>query len=151
MSDGKPKVFTSHSEEETAAIARGVAAALRGGEYISLEGDLGAGKTLFSRELARALGITEPVTSPTFVIQKLYDVAGNSQGISRLVHYDFYRITNYHELVDMGFEDTDSHTVVLAEWGDLFVKDFPVEAVRIKFEILPDDVRNVVIYGLMDK
>jgi tRNA threonylcarbamoyladenosine biosynthesis protein TsaE len=148
MSPTPPQIFTSHSEQETAQLARQVATALRGGEYISLEGDLGAGKTLFSRELARALGITESVTSPTFVIQKVYPIPANSGHLSHLVHYDFYRISDYHELIDLGFEDHDSSTIVLAEWGNLYVDYFPVSPVRIHIEIRPRDVRLISISGI---
>jgi len=139
--------FTSASEEETAQLAERVAACLKGGEYLSLEGDLGAGKTFFSRALAHALGIMTPITSPTFVIQKIYSLPPN-RSIKLLVHYDFYRITDYQELVDLGFEDHDSRTIVLAEWGNLYQHEFPVQPVRIQFETLHDDRRLITITGL---
>jgi len=141
------KSFTSASEKETAELAGKVAACLKGGEYLSLEGDLGAGKTFFCRALARFLGIVTPVTSPTFVIQKIYSLPAN-QPAERLVHYDFYRIADYQELVDLGFEDHDNRTIVLAEWGNLFQHEFPIQPVRIQFETLRDDRRLITIIGL---
>src|SRR5687768_9204330 len=115
MTAASSQTFHSASEQDTAKLAQRLAAVLKGGEYISLEGDLGAGKTYFARALAAAIGVSGPVTSPTFVIQKVYSVEGNSR-ISQLVHYDFYRIGSYPELIDLGFEDHADDAVVLAEW-----------------------------------
>lgn len=136
-----------HSPEETAKFAERVAQQCVGGTYISLEGDLGAGKTFFARTLARALGITEAVTSPTFVLQKLYPVSGHPS-IKTLAHYDLYRLADYGELVDMGFEAHDMGTLVLAEWGDLFVTKFPVIPVRVKLEFDSDTARRATVSGL---
>jgi tRNA threonylcarbamoyladenosine biosynthesis protein TsaE len=121
------QTFVCMTADETAHLATRVARVLRGGDYISLEGDLGAGKTHFSRALAGALGVEEPVTSPTFVLQKVYEVRDNPS-VQWLAHYDFYRISDFSELLDMGFEDHDESTVVVAEWGDLFISglSFPV-------------------------
>ncbi len=141
--------YQADSEDDTALLAGRVGAALTGGEYVSLEGDLGAGKTFFARALAHSLGIEGNVTSPTFVLQKIYHVSAGRQGISRLVHYDFYRIGNYHELLDLGFEDHDGETVVLAEWGNLFIKYFPQPLVRIQIEPQPDNTRLISIAGLL--
>lgn len=139
--------FICNSEEQTAALATRMAPHLNGGTYISLEGDLGAGKTFFSRALARSLGISEPITSPTFVLQKSYDVPDHPS-ITRLFHYDFYRIADYSELIDVGFEDHDAQTLVLAEWGDLFLNDFPVNPVRIQFSTQSDNSRLIAVSGL---
>ncbi len=148
MSAAETHIYQSNNETDTAALARRVGAALVGGEYISLEGDLGAGKTFFARELARSLGIMENITSPTFVIQKIYPITGFRPGISALVHYDFYRIGNYHELLDLGFEDHDCEVIVLAEWGNLFIQDFPVQPVRIQFTTQADNTRLIAISGV---
>lgn len=136
-----------HSPEETAQLAQRVAQCLSGGSYLSLEGDLGAGKTFFSRSLARALGVTEPVTSPTFVLQKLYK-ATTHPSIITLAHYDLYRISGYLELVDMGFEAHDEGALVVAEWGNLFVDHFPVAPVRICLEFHSENSRLVTLSGL---
>lgn len=148
MHDLPAQTFIAKSEVETAAVASRLAALLRGGEYISLEGDLGAGKTVFSRQLAIAFGITESVTSPTFVIQKSYQVPLPLTAVRSLIHYDLYRITNYYELLDMGFEDHSRDSVVLVEWGNLFLKDFPVAPIRVQIQIEPDDSRTITISGL---
>jgi tRNA threonylcarbamoyladenosine biosynthesis protein TsaE len=149
MSKPAPQIFTSTSEEDTAALATHVASVLRGGDYVSLEGDLGAGKTFFTRELARALGVTDNVTSPTFLLQKLYKVSSPQRNIEHLAHYDFYRVMSYHELLDLGFEDHDSSTVILAEWGELYLHEFPRQPVRIQFTIKADNLRLIEIHNLI--
>lgn len=148
MTELTHKIFCSRNEDETTAIAENIANLLKGGEYISLEGDLGAGKTFFSRALARAFGITAPVTSPTYLLQKSYPISGLTKSISLLVHYDFYRVNNYEELLDLGFEDHDRYTVVLVEWGDLFIMDFPRKPIRIKFVTQSDNSRLIAVDGL---
>ena len=149
MSKPVPEIFTSTSEEDTAALAKEVASALHGGDYVSLEGDLGAGKTFFTRELARALGVTDNVTSPTFLLQKLYKTSQSERNIEQLAHYDFYRVTSYHELLDLGFEDHDSSTVILAEWGELYLDDFPRRPVRIQFTIKAENIRLIEVHNLI--
>lgn len=148
MTAPAPQIFRSNSQEETAALARRVAANLRGGDYVSLEGDLGAGKTYFCREIARSFGICINITSPTFVLQKIYNLPREHNGILYLAHYDFYRIDNYHELLDLGYEDHDSETVILAEWGDKFLYDFPKVPVRIRFSIESEDSRLIELHNL---
>lgn len=129
-------------------MAHAIAPLLKGGDYVSLEGDLGAGKTFFTRALAASFGITESVTSPTFVLQKTYSVE-NHPSIKRLAHYDFYRIADYEELLDIGFEDHDSETLVLAEWGDMFFKEFPRDPVRIKINTQSNNSRLIEVSGLI--
>ena len=142
------KIYCSHNENETITLAQNIGKLLTGGEYISLEGDLGAGKTVFTRAIARAFGIEKPITSPTFLLQKNYPVTNHHKSITLLAHYDFYRVNIYEELLDMGFEDHDNHTVVLAEWGDLFIDDFPQKPIRIKFITQTDDSRLIAVNGL---
>lgn len=113
------KKIISHSPEETVALAKKFAATLKGGEVISLEGNLGAGKTVISKGIARGLGITAVVNSPTFVLMKVYPVRGNKR-ISTLVHVDAYRLQGHEELLNIGLGDYlgQPDTVVLIEWGD---------------------------------
>lgn len=149
MTEEHPQIFESKSENDTSLFAQRVARQVNGGDYISLEGDLGAGKTFFSREFARALGITENVTSPTFLLQKTYTVNPPHNNIVQLTHYDFYRIASYYELIDLGFEDHDNQTVVLAEWGDLYLEDFPKLPIRLCFRLQPDNTRLIEVHNLI--
>jgi len=107
----------THSDREEATLAAGerLAAALRGGSVVALAGDLGAGKTVFARGVARGLGITEPVTSPTFAIVQEY--RGRHW---RLCHIDLYRLRGAADALSFGLADylADDQAVVLIEWPD---------------------------------
>jgi tRNA threonylcarbamoyladenosine biosynthesis protein TsaE len=110
---------------------------------VSLVGDLGAGKTVFARGVARALGVTEPVVSPSFTIVREYD------GRMPLVHVDVYRIDTVQELYDLGFEElVRDDAVTLVEWGDMIDGLLPVD--RLDVRLAPgdtDDERVVEIEG----
>ena len=104
--------FLSHSAEETFAFAKRVADKLKGGEIILLNGDLGAGKTTFTKGLARALGVKETVTSPTFTYVKEYD------GTLTLYHFDMYRVSDADEVYELGLEEYFyKGGVVVVEWN----------------------------------
>ena len=91
--------YYTHSELETEQLAERLAPLLRPGTVIAFDGDLGAGKTAFTRGLARGLGITDRVTSPTYTIVNEYD------GKVPLFHFDMYRLASSEELFDIGWED----------------------------------------------
>ncbi len=105
----------SHSEEETEALGSALAETLCGGAQIALHGDLGAGKTVFTRGLARGLGIQDPVTSPTFTIVQEY--IGDTL---RLYHIDLYRLHGVHDALAFGIEDflEDDSAVIAIEWSE---------------------------------
>lgn len=112
------KLKVAQSPEDTMAIAADFAKSLKGGEFISLIGDLGAGKTTFVRGLVEALGGQVRVKSPTFTVMNEYPVeAGN---IKRVVHIDFYRFSDSSELDALSLEDERRpDTVILAEWPNI--------------------------------
>jgi tRNA threonylcarbamoyladenosine biosynthesis protein TsaE len=103
-------------------FAERTAAGLRGGETIGLVGDLGAGKTTFTQALAAALGVTDAVRSPTFVLMNVHEITavGAQHGIRRLCHVDAYRIEDESELFGIGLEEYlhDPHCVTVVEWAD---------------------------------
>lgn len=104
---------TSDSPEETEALAGQVLRDFPERRILALHGDLGAGKTCFVRSLARQIGVTDSVTSPTFTIVREY------AGARPLVHIDLYRIQSPDELLAMGFEDyLDSPALLAIEWAD---------------------------------
>ena len=133
----------THSTSETLALAGTVGEVLRVGDVVSLVGDLGAGKTVFARGVAHALGVTEPVVSPSFTIVREYD------GRMPLVHVDVYRIDTVQELYDLGFEElVRDDAVTLVEWGDMIDGLLPVD--RLDVRLAPgdtDDERVVEIEG----
>jgi len=121
----------SKNEKDTHQIAAKLAQKLKGGEIIALEGDLGAGKTTFVKGFARAFGIKKHVTSPTFVLLKVYEIRnkparrsskseGGKSKIRNLVHVDCYRLDEPQELFYLGIEEylNKPDTIVVIEWAD---------------------------------
>ena len=107
---------------------------------IELVGDVGAGKTTFTKGLARGLEITEEITSPTFTISKVYE---NSRG-QKLVHYDFYRLENPGIMVEDLFENLqDPQTVTVIEWADTVSEIFPANHLRLEILINDDGSRTL--------
>ncbi len=108
--------ISSHSEEETLGLGMALARLVRPGMVVALHGDLGAGKTVLSRGVARGLGITEPVTSPTFTVVQEYRVPG---GIW-FYHLDMYRITDEQAALAFGIEDYlfAANAIALVEWPE---------------------------------
>lgn len=141
--NGQERAVT-RSTDETLELARAVGELLRPGDVISLVGELGAGKTVFARGVARALGVTDLVVSPTFTIVREYE------GRVPLVHVDVYRIDAVQELHDLGFEEVvRDDAVTLVEWGDKIEGLLPGD--RLDIRLAPggaDDERVVEIDGL---
>lgn len=124
--------FYSHSEQETEALGERLGRQLQPGTVIAYEGDLGAGKTAFTRGLARGLEVTDRVTSPTYTIVNEY------AGRIPLFHFDMYRLTSSEDLFDIGWEDYLTRGGVLAvEWSER-VEDALTGALRITIRKDPD-------------
>ena len=105
----------SHSLEDTRAIAAAVARLARPGDLIVLSGQMGAGKTAFAQGFARALGIHEPVTSPTYTLVHTYQA-----GTTTLHHADLYRLDHTAEVADLALDELlEDDAIVLVEWGDV--------------------------------
>ncbi|MFH2062707.1 MAG: tRNA (adenosine(37)-N6)-threonylcarbamoyltransferase complex ATPase subunit type 1 TsaE [bacterium] len=104
------------------ALVHDIAAELRGGEVLGLVGDLGTGKTTFTQLLAKELGVTVEVKSPTFVLVREYPTGSEvgERGINQLVHADAYRLEDESELWGIGFGDQagEPSTVTVVEWAD---------------------------------
>lgn len=116
------------SPEQTAEIAGAIAKKLPPGTVICLNGDLGAGKTLFVQNLARALGIKGEVTSPTFNLMNIYN-----DGQMPVVHFDLYRLESDAELDDIGFYEYSDvpDGLVVIEWADKFPDELPADRLQI--------------------
>lgn len=113
---------------------------------IGLTGDLGAGKTTFTQGVARALGVDEVVTSPTFVLEKIYDTAtGDPKAFARLVHIDAYRLDDAHELHQLGFSAlvSDPENLIVVEWPERVVGALPSETRNIVFRFINETTRGV--------
>ena len=106
--------YITHSPEETEALGAEYAKTLSAGDVVAFSGDLGAGKTAFTRGVLRGLGYTGRVTSPTFAIANEYDTPGG-----RVAHFDLYRILDSEALFEIGFDEyLDGSRIVLIEWSD---------------------------------
>lgn len=139
---GRARVVTQ-STDETLALAASVGDLLRPGDVVSLAGDLGTGKTVFARGVARGLGVVEPVVSPSFTIVREYE------GRVPVVHVDVYRIDTFQELHDLGFEEVvRDDAVTLVEWGDVIDGMLPGDRLDVRLAAGDaDDERVIEIEG----
>ena len=134
--------FTTNSPAETERIGAALGAIAPAGTVIAYRGDLGAGKTAFTRGLARGLGYAEPVTSPTYTIVNEY-----LGGRIPLFHFDMYRLASSDDLWDIGWEDyLDRGGVCAVEWSEN-VADAMENAIIVTIEKLGEDARRITIEG----
>ncbi len=110
---------------------------------VGLYGDLGSGKTTFAQALAKLFGVTETVTSPTFVIEKIYKV--NSSRFSHLIHIDAYRLESGKELERLGWKDIlgDPKHLILIEWPERVADILPKETKKIHFTFVDETTRKI--------
>jgi tRNA threonylcarbamoyladenosine biosynthesis protein TsaE len=125
--------LTTNGAAETEAIGEAIGSQLRLGDLVVLSGDLGAGKTTFTKGLARALGVEQRVTSPTFTIVQEYD------GRLPVAHVDVYRLERIQELYDFGFEELLEERVTVVEWGDAIALVLPHDRVNVRIELDGND------------
>ncbi len=123
---------------ETRTLGRSLAALLRPGDVVIVEGPLGAGKTAFVSGIGEGLGVSEPVTSPTFTIIRRYE-----SGFLPLVHCDVYRLGSAGEFEDLDVLDTVSEAVLVVEWGDMVAAALPTDRLRVAIAGQGDEPRTV--------
>ena len=134
--------YITKSPSETEAVGAALAAVLKPGAVIAYRGDLGAGKTAFTRGLARGLGVKESVTSPTYTIVNEY-----LSGSMPLFHFDMYRLGSEDELFDIGWEDyLERGGVCAVEWSEN-VWGAMEDAVVVTISRLSEDTRRIKIEG----
>lgn len=128
------------SLEATHAVARELAGLSRSGDVVLLAGEMGAGKTAFAQGFGRALGVTEPITSPTFTLVHSYDTAGVT-----LHHADLYRLEQLSEVVELGLAElAEDHGIVIVEWGDVAESTFGDHLV-VRLELVDGDVAGRLV------
>lgn len=138
-------VLVSKSAIETMKIAETISHELKVGDVISLDGDLGAGKTTFTQGLGKGLGVSEQINSPTFNILKCY-----FSGRMPLYHIDAYRLEDRVNS-DIGLEEViQGDGVAIIEWSK-FIKDYVFEPLEINIEIVSDNVRKITLSTKEDK
>ena len=138
-------IYHTNSPEETEAIGQLLASRLQPGTVIAFEGDLGAGKTAFTRGLARGLGAKDRVTSPTYTVVNEY-----LGGKMPLFHFDMYRLGSSDELFDIGWEDyLERGGICAVEWSEN-VRDAMEGAITVRIEKTGDESRRITIEGSVD-
>jgi len=136
------RTVTCKTEEEMEKLGRELASSFKSGTVVSLRGSLGAGKTVFARGVARALGINEAIVSPTFTLIQEYE------GSLPLYHMDLYRITGVEDFQMTGGEDLMYNGgVCLIEWSEVIEELLPKDTVYIQITVNPDSSRTVDIKG----
>ncbi|HEY4282368.1 MAG TPA: tRNA (adenosine(37)-N6)-threonylcarbamoyltransferase complex ATPase subunit type 1 TsaE [Chthoniobacterales bacterium] len=133
--------FISNSPAETEALGRQFAGEIAPGSVVALEGELGAGKTQFTRGIVTGLGSDAAVTSPTFTIVHEYD-----GGRLPIFHFDFFRLENRERLIQLGLDDyLFGDGVCIVEWADRFADVIPEQARWIYFEMESPERRKIEI------
>lgn len=137
------KEFISDSPQKTEEIAEEFAKTLQGGEVIAFRGNLGMGKTCFTRGLARGLDFKGDVTSPTFALINEY-----LGGKFNIYHFDMYRISSWDELYSCGFfEYIEENGIVVAEWSENIENALPDNTIYVEIENIGETNRKIKIYN----
>ena len=138
----------SNSAAQTIEIARLIGEKLKDGDLLALSGELGSGKTCFTKGLARGLGVSDEyqITSPTFTLINEYPAR------CKLHHFDVYRLNSYSELEDLGFEEYFAGDgVIVIEWAEKIAAIIPKESIFVNFEYIDENRRKMIIRGLKSK
>ena len=140
-------VTETRSPEETYELGRKIGLQARSGQVYTLTGDLGVGKTVFTQGVAAGLGITEPVSSPTFTIVQVYE-----EGRLPFYHFDVYRIGDIEEMEEIGYDDYFfGEGICLIEWAELIEEILPDDRISITIEknlAQGFDYRRITVEGL---
>lgn len=138
-------VRISHSETETMQMGRDFAKTIEPGAVVALFGDLGSGKTTFTKGLARGLGVLERVTSPTFVLMREYDLPKHNNAL--LHHLDLYRLGSSDDLKTLNLAElvTGENNIYIIEWAEKASQEELKNAIKIYFEVKGDTERKITI------
>ena len=139
------KKIITHSEKETEIFAFELSQTVKFGTVLTLNGDLGAGKTVFARGFARGLGVTEAVSSPTYTIAQEYALPNGK----RLYHLDLYRISSPEAGLAFGVDEffNDPNAIALVEWPERIGEVITEDAVKINIRYLNDSEREITVDG----
>lgn len=134
--------ITTKSEKQTINLGKNFVLGLKGGEVIGLIGELGAGKTVFIKGLAQGLGIKKIITSPTFVLMKVYKAKGL---IKHFCHVDAYRLKSAKDLIDIGIRDylNKKNVITVIEWADQVKNILPKDKILVKIKIVKNPNQRI--------
>lgn len=140
-------MLTSTSLEQTESFAHDFLHSLvlrNSATVVGLYGDLGSGKTAFTKGIAKALGITDTVTSPTFVIEKIYKITSHPH-FTHLIHIDAYRLEKSSEIVSLGWNEiiSDPHNLICIEWPERVLDIMPTDHIALKFTFVDENTRLI--------
>lgn len=140
-------IIETNSARETFALGEKIGKSALPGQIYTLSGDLGVGKTVFTQGVAKGIGITEPVSSPTFTIVQEYE-----EGRMPFYHFDVYRIGDIEEMEEIGYDDYFfGEGICLIEWAELIREILPKNRIAVTIEKEPEkgfDYRRIAIEGL---
>ncbi|MEI6058001.1 MAG: tRNA (adenosine(37)-N6)-threonylcarbamoyltransferase complex ATPase subunit type 1 TsaE [bacterium] len=141
----------SHAQKMTEG-GGGTAAKSAGAYVVGLYGDLGSGKTAFTQLIAKLLGIEEGITSPTYVIEKVYPINSLQTAFKHLIHIDAYRLEKSAELAHLGWSEiiSDPTNLVLIEWPERVADIMPADHIRLKFTFIDDTTREIEMLASSD-
>ena len=128
------------NEQGTIDLAKAIAPSLELGSVIALNGELGAGKTFFTQQLCKFLGVTENVSSPSYVLMNEYS------GDFPITHIDLYRLSSPEEVLELGFYDMIEHRITIIEWPDIAEQFLPLNTIHIDI-LFENDYRKVFVQG----
>ena len=146
--ENKKIEIISISSVQTIKIARLIGEKLKNGDLLALSGELGSGKTCFTKGLAIGLGVSEEyqITSPTFTLINEYP------GRCKLCHFDVYRLNGFSDLEDLGYEEyLSGDSVVVIEWAEKIAELIPPDSIFINFEHIDENGRKMIIRGLKSR
>jgi tRNA threonylcarbamoyladenosine biosynthesis protein TsaE len=129
--------FESHSPAETKSLGRELAARLRPGDVLLLQGELGAGKTCFSQGIGAGLKVKEPVKSSSFVLVNEYS------GRLHVYHADLFRLEDPREVFELGLEENAADGLLLVEWPDRAPQEMPPDHLLVRFEVTDHSARHI--------
>lgn len=133
-------ILITKTPEETIALGKRLGSMLKKGDVVALQGTLAAGKTTITKGIALALGITEPVTSPTFTLISEY------YGSMTLYHMDVYRLDSTEDFINLGVEEMlYGDGVCVVEWSEKVMKELPQSAILVRLNALEDGSREITI------
>lgn len=132
----------SKKAEETLKLGESIGKKLKSGSVLALKGDLGGGKTTFTKGIAKGMGIKEEVTSPSFTLMKIYKTKEGS-----LYHFDFYRIDSPKDMAGYELEEAlrDEKGIVIVEWAEKIETVLPKEKLVVKFKYINEDSRELTL------